>query len=88
MSIEAKLENNILKIEVPFKDEGLSKSGKARVVATSHGLFTTEITHRGKPVILVLSAFTFLEGRKKDSPKKRGRASVNRNGRENFDQVA
>jgi hypothetical protein len=82
MSIKAKLEDNLLKIEIPFKDEGFSKSGKTRIVATSHGLFTTEITYRGMPVILVLSAFTFLGSQKKNFREKKTGASVKRNSRE------
>ena len=59
MAVSVKLENNILKIEVPLEKPRPSKSGKTQVVASSHGLITTDVKYKGTHVVLNLNALIY-----------------------------
>jgi hypothetical protein len=60
--MEAKIQGGMLVVRVPLvKPPTLSKSGKTRLVATSHGAQRTSIEIEGKPVHIVLNGFIHIE---------------------------
>ena len=73
MSLKVTRENNKLKIELPLERATPSKSGKTLLVASTRGLITTDVKFKGKPIVLVLNAFIYPQGR-----HQRSRAGANR----------
>ncbi len=59
MAVKVARENNKLKIELPLEPAVPSKSGKTLLVASTHGVITTEVRYKGKPIVLVLNAFIY-----------------------------
>jgi len=56
-------------IEVPYQQAVPSGSGKTLVVATTNGCNTTNVRHRGRPVVVVASAFVYPEKPKRKNPE-------------------
>jgi hypothetical protein len=50
-----------LVIEIPYQRATPSGSGKTLVVATTHGGKATNVRHKGRPVIVIASAFVYPE---------------------------
>jgi hypothetical protein len=65
MPVTVRREKNALMIEVPLERPSPSKSGKTLVVASSHGVVTTEVTYRRKRIALVLNAFIYPDNQQK-----------------------
>lgn len=60
--MKAKIEGDMLVVRVPLmKPPTLSKSGKTRLVATSHGVQRISIKVEGKPIHVVMNAFIHAE---------------------------
>jgi hypothetical protein len=56
--MKAKIEGDMLVVQVPLvKPPTLSKSGKTRLVATSHGVQRISVKVEGKPIHVVMNAF-------------------------------
>lgn len=54
--------NRTLVIELPFGSPRKSASGKTRVVASTHGRLITALEYRGKPIVVVASAYFYPNG--------------------------
>lgn len=61
MAVTVTREKNKLKIELPLEHAVPSKSGKTLLVASTHGVITTEVTYKRRPIALVLNAFIYPE---------------------------
>jgi len=48
-----------LKIELPLEKPKPSKSGKTMVVASTHGVKTTEVRYKGRNIVVVANAFIY-----------------------------
>jgi len=59
MAVNVRREKNKLKIELPLERAVPSKSGKTLVVASTHGVLTTNVKYKRKPVSLVANAFIY-----------------------------
>lgn len=59
MSLIVKREKNKLTIELPLEPPTASKSGKSDVIASTHGVVTTQVRYKGKPVAIVVNAFVY-----------------------------
>jgi hypothetical protein len=59
MGLSVRREQNKLRIEVPLERPTSSKSGKSLVIASSRGVFMTDVRYKGKPVAIVLNAFIY-----------------------------
>jgi hypothetical protein len=60
--MKARIEGEMLVVRVPLvTPPTLSKSGKTRLVATSHGVQRTSIKVEGKPIHVVMNAFIHAE---------------------------
>jgi hypothetical protein len=59
MAMIVKREKNRLKIDLPLEQPVPSKSGKSDVVASSHGVVTTDVLYKGKPLAVVVNAFVY-----------------------------
>lgn len=59
MALKVKQDGDVLKIELPLEKPRLSKSGKTMLVATTHGVKTTEIRCKGRRIAVVASAFFY-----------------------------
>lgn len=58
MNITAKIEGKNLVITVPMNEKpAASKTGKTRIVATSHGNVKTDLTVEGQQVTVGLTAY-------------------------------
>lgn len=56
--MKCEIKNGILTITVPVSaDPDLSKSGKTRILASSHGNQATTASFNGKPVIVGFNAY-------------------------------
>ena len=63
MEVTARInrQRKTLIIEIPYQRAAPSSSGKTIVVATTHGGKATNVHHRGRPVIVIASAFVYPE---------------------------
>jgi len=61
--MKASIENGRLVIALPLQEPKLSRSGKALVVATSHGVRQSSLKVDGKVVRINVNAFVYSEGR-------------------------
>jgi hypothetical protein len=59
MAMIVKREKNKLLIELPLEKPTPSKSGKSDVVASTHGVLTTAVQCKGKPLAVVVNAFIY-----------------------------
>lgn len=60
MNAKVKIENGMLKLEIPINAQPTpSASGKTLVVASTHGNMRTEATVNGKPVVVGLNAYIY-----------------------------
>jgi hypothetical protein len=50
-------DGDMLSVQVRFQQPKLSKTGKTRIVATTHGPFTTNLELEGQPIVVNLNAF-------------------------------
>jgi hypothetical protein len=57
--VKVKQQGNFLKIAIPLEKPQPSKTGKTIVVASTHGVITTEVLHHGRPIVVVASAFIY-----------------------------
>ena len=57
--MKVKSDGQTLKIYLPLEKARESKSGKTKVVASTHGVKTTEITYEGRKISVVASAFIY-----------------------------
>ena len=61
MSLRVRQKGNVLRIEMPLEKPKPSKSGKTMLVASSHGVKTTEVICEGKKIVVVANAFIYLK---------------------------
>jgi hypothetical protein len=59
LTLIVKREGNRLKIELSLEPAVPSKSGKSDVIASTHGVVTTGVQYKGKPVAVVVNAFVY-----------------------------
>lgn len=59
MSLRVKQKGDVLRIELPLEKPTPSKSGKTMLVASSHGVKTTEVFCEGRKIVVVANAFIY-----------------------------
>jgi hypothetical protein len=69
MALIVKRVKNRLKIELPLEPPTPSKSGKSVVIASSHGVVTTDVQYKGKPVAVVVNAFVYRDREPREPPQ-------------------
>jgi hypothetical protein len=55
--MQTTIENGVLVIRIPMQEPAPSKSGKTRIVATTHGSVQSTATVSGQPIIVSLNAY-------------------------------
>jgi hypothetical protein len=71
--MEARIEHGNLVITLPLEEPRTSSSGKSQVVATSYGLWKTNLRVKGKLVAIVANAIIPLEDAEKNKKPRRKR---------------
>jgi hypothetical protein len=71
MEVTARInrQRKTLVVEIPLRRATPSASGKTLVVATTQGCKTTNVRHRGRPVVVVASAFVYPEKNPRKNPE-------------------
>ena len=59
MALNVKRKGDVLKIELSFEKPQPSKSGKTMLVASTHGVKTTDVQCDGRSVVVVANAFIY-----------------------------
>ena len=59
MALKVKQYGQVLKIELPLEKPRISTSGKTMLVASTHGVKTTEVRCKGRKIAVVASAFIY-----------------------------
>jgi hypothetical protein len=59
MAIRVKQKGNVLRIELPLEKPKPSTSGKSMLVASTHGVKTTEVFCEGRRIAVNASAFIY-----------------------------
>jgi len=59
MQLKMQQNGNVVKIELPLEKPKPSKSGKTMVVASTHGVKTTEVRYKGRNIVVVANAFIY-----------------------------
>jgi hypothetical protein len=59
MSIKVKQHGKTLVVEMPLEKPVPSKSGKTLLLASTHGVITTDIQFSGRQIALVANAFVY-----------------------------
>jgi hypothetical protein len=59
MALKVQQNGDVLKIELPLEKPKPSKSGKTMVVASTHGVKTTEVRYKGRKIVVVANAFIY-----------------------------
>jgi hypothetical protein len=59
MAVKVARKKNLLKIAIPIEKPVPSKSGKTLVVASTHGLLSTDVKYKGRHIVLLLNAFIY-----------------------------
>jgi hypothetical protein len=61
--VRVRQRGNFLKIAIPIEKPKPSKTGKTILVASTHGVITTEVLHHGRPIVVVANAFIYPDGK-------------------------
>lgn len=70
MEFIARLEGNVLKLELPVERPVMASStGKTLLVASTHGTVTTDQRFRGRSIVITANAFVY----RLKKPKHKGR---------------
>jgi hypothetical protein len=62
MSVQVKIENGVLFIQMPLQQPQPSSTGKTLLIATTHGNHKTGVMHNGKEVTIAVNAFIKANG--------------------------
>jgi len=67
MSLTVKQKGDVLRIELPLEKPRPSKSKKTMLVASTHGVKTTEVRCEGKRIVVVANAFIYPNKKQKEN---------------------
>jgi hypothetical protein len=59
MALRVKQKGDVLRIELPLEKPRPSTSGKSMLVASTHGVKTTEVFYEGTRIVVNASAFIY-----------------------------